>query len=669
MKRLAVSIFVLLLIITAPAAAQDETQACDINLVEAIAALSQAQLSADSGNTGAAVETIEAVQAQLADIVSACAQTQAVLDRTYSPPDGAFAVDYPQSWSHLSPTRDVIALSNDQQVLNSAVENDLGNPLAPGSVVVVVGVLDTDETSLDEGDFDDFVAEFQDEGVVATIDLAGPIHSPEIGRYDARAIDIRSDDVEGIIYFLNPDADGQVMVVIGLAPTGEYANFAPVVDAMAASVRYGEDVVVEQAEPASPAPTTVAELPPGKPLDEITYTRAISLIDLNEDINYRTAMLSPDGSMIGWFLPQDSGVMCVYTLADEDTICSSVPEVFHGAPQYIMWSPDSRFITFTQDFVIRFQEADIWLYEVATRQFSNVTDDQINRWRPFQGVGPGDSPGPMWIDIAYAWGPDLNLYFARIELADPSTMDVYTAGIYRLNPDSDETTLIRDITDEFERFAIFQTREVEFDGSLSVSPDAQQIAMIVLEPERDSAKNGIWIMPLDGSAAPRQLVAQSALTPGLIAQSGIDFALPTGLAWSADGRSLYTLGTTIYTGSLDAGAVVYQIDVETGALTPLNDFSAYDRESVLKADDSGYPPAFYIPRAAVMSSDGMTPLVLHALPQDQVAGLSALRFVDGELQPELLLTIDDYMVVPATLSSVARDGKLLLWGYLFLPED
>jgi len=427
-------------------------------------------------------------------------------------------------------------------------------------------------------------------------------------------------------------------------------------------------VVAEQAEQSSAAPPLV-DLPSGKPLDDITYTHAISLLDLNEDINYRNAMLSPDGSMIGWYLPQDNGATCVYTFANEQTICSTIPEIFNGSPQFIMWSPDSRYITFSQDFILRFQEADIWLYEVATRHFSNVTDDQVDDWSPLGGSRDGS--GPVWIDIAYAWGPDLNLYFSRIELPDPSTMDNYTAGIYRLNPDSGQTSLIRDISEDFERFSIYQNREVEFNGTLAVSPDGQHIAMIVLEREADSPKSGIWIMPLDGSEAPRQLVAASAMTAGLIAdaQQIPRPAIPVGLDWSADGRSLYTLATTINTGTLDAGAVVYQIDAETGALTPLNDFSAYTRETMYQADDSGHAPAFYVPRGAVMSPDGTTPLVFHAYPQEQQAGLSALRIADGALQPELLLTMDDYRPVPAAVSSVARDGKLLLWGYLFLPQD
>lgn len=670
MKKLIVFVvsLALLALALAPVAAQEQPGGCDIELVEAIAGLSQAQLSADGGDTGAALQAIETVKAQLEAIVAACGQA-AIPERTYVSPDKMLAFAYPESWSRLSPTAGVYALSNDQRVLTAAVESNLGDPVAPGSVIVVIGALAIDEYTSSGGSFDDFISAFQDEGINSTIDFIGPARTAEIGPYEARATNIQSDDLEGMIYYLNPEADGKVIVVIGLTPIGEYEPFTPEVNAVAASVRYGADVETAQAESSSPPPTTVVERPAGRPLADITYANAISLTDFNEDINFRTAMLSPDGSMIGWHTPQDDGLICVYTFADAQTICSTVPEIFRGSPQYIMWSPDSRYITFSQDFVVRFQEADIWLFDVSTRRFNNVTDDQINRWRPMQGVGEGDAEGPLWIDIAFTWGPDLNLYFYRVELSDPSKMDPYTAGIYRLNLDSGETTLIRDITEDFERFSIYLNRELEFDGSLSISPDGQRIAMIALEHELDSPRSGIWVMPTDGTEGPQQLVAASDLTAGLVidALQGFKFAIPMGLAWSADGRSLYTLGTTIYTGTLGGGAVVYQIDAGTGEVTGLNDFSAYDRETIYTADDNGHAPAFYIPRGAVLSSDGTTPLVLHAF-EDQ-GGLSALRMIDGAPQPEMLVTIDDFSPIPASVSSVARDGKLLLWGYLFLPEE
>ncbi|MCA9905643.1 MAG: hypothetical protein KC547_17430, partial [Anaerolineae bacterium] len=641
-----------------------------IELVAAIAGLSQAQISADGGDTGAALQTIESVQAQLDTIVSACGRAT-IPERIYISPDKSFAFAYPESWSRLSPTAGVYALSNDQRVLSAAIDSNLGDPLAPGSVIVVVGILDIEDYLSSGGSFDEFVAEFQDEGINSTLDFVGATRTPEFGRYEMRATNIQSDSLEGVIYYLNPAADGKVIVVIGLTPRGEYEPFTPEVNAVAASVRYGADVAEAQAAQASPATPTIVEQPqpPGRPLADITYASAISLTDFNADINVRSAMLSPDGSMIGWHTPQSDGLICVYTFADGQTVCSTVPEIFRGAPQYIIWSPDSRYITFSQDFILRFEEADIWLYEVETRRFINATDDQIDRWSPVGGTRDDNVEGPLWIDLAFTWGPDLNLYFYRTELPDPSTMDLYTVGIYRQNPATGETVLIRDITEDFERFSIYQNRELEFNGSIAVSPDAQQIAMIVLEHDLDSPKSGIWVMPANGSEAPQQLVAASDLTAGLVtgALQGYKFAVPMGLAWSPDGRSLYTLGTTVYTGTLDGGAVIYQIDTGTAEITPLNDFSAYDRETLYSADDNGHVPAFYVPRGAVMSSDGTTPLTLHAF--ENQGGLSALRVVDGALQPELLVAIDDFRPIPASVSSAARDGKLLLWGYLFLPGE
>lgn len=666
MQRLFWVFIILLLIGTVPAAAQEQSGGCDLNLVEVITALVEAQRAAAGGDTAAAVQTIETVQKQLEAMVASCARVSQALGRTYISPDGLFAFSYPDDWARVSPATNVFALSNNQRTLNAAVENNLETPLDAGSVVVVVGLLDMQQYSGSVDNFAEFVAEFQDEGLNPDMRIVSPIETLDIGGYEAREINIRSADMAGRIYLLNPDANNQAIVVIGLTPTGEFETFAPMLEAIAASARYGEDAAQQQTSGETP---TIVTRPPGKSLDEITYVDAVDLRDLIPDVNFRNAVLSPDGTMIAWYTPQDTGAMCVYTFVDDQTICTAVPETFRSQPPALIWSPDSRTIAFTQDFVIYLHEADIWLYDVQAQIFTNATDDQLEINLLSSEVS--GAAGPLWIDLAMTWGPDLNLYFIRHELPDPADRDHYSVGVYRLDPQSGAVSLIRDITTDFEQYAIYQNRELEFDGALSVSPDGQHIALVVLERGLESPNSGIWVMPLDGSAAPRQLVATTQFTPGLPAMAAREdmFGIPMGVAWSADGRSLYTLASTLSMGRADTGAVVYQIDVETGSLTPLNDFSGYTPQEIFIPDDSGYPPAFYFPRGAVMSLDGTTPLVFHAFPQSGQGGLSALRMVDGALQPEVLLVWDDYSVVPAAVSSAARDGKLLMWGYLFLPEE
>lgn len=100
MRRLALAGFLLLGSVFTPLAAN--AQDCEINLTDAIIALTQAQASATSGDTAAALTAISDVQSQLDDIRGNCPltapETSFDLTETFTAPGDLFSFDYPTGW-------------------------------------------------------------------------------------------------------------------------------------------------------------------------------------------------------------------------------------------------------------------------------------------------------------------------------------------------------------------------------------------------------------------------------------------------------------------------------------------------------------------------------------------------------------------------------------------
>lgn len=95
-------------------------------------------------------------------------------------------------------------------------------------------------------------------------------------------------------------------------------------------------------------------------------------------------------------------------------------------------------------------------------------------------------------------------------------------------------------------------------GSPAFSPDGSQIAYLggLIEPYRNTAQTQLWVVPTDGSAAPRLLSASfdRSLVDESITDMRVGAAAPRPI-WSADGSS-------IYLGASDRGTThLYRVDV------------------------------------------------------------------------------------------------------------
>lgn len=663
MKRfLIVALILTLCIVYVPAQAQES---CDIDLLDAISRLAEAQRAANDGDTAAATQIITEVNEQLATLLQSCAQSNAALPATFEFPDGLFRFNHPEGWAKLSPIAGVQILGNNQAAMNSIFENNFGKAVPAGTQLVVTAYRDM-KSLFNANSFADLVEQMQDRGMSDRVGLISP-EDVTINDYPGVKFTLSSDLFDGAAYILDLRADHKIAFFMGLTPRDEFDAFAPTFEAIVASIQVGRRQATSEATTPTPAVLNPNE---GKPLSEITYGQVVSISDLIDEVDPRTAMLAPDGTRIAWFDRRDDGGICVYELAAESTQCQTLPETFASAAPYVLWSPDSRYVAFTQDGLRYFHEPDIWVFDTENQVFSNRTDDGINRWRLLRPPQAGDSPGPLWFDHTFTWGPDGNIYFMRFNAPDAAEFGEGTSGLYRISPSDGEAELIRDLTNNFVRLSIYQQQEYNLNGAMAVSPDASQIAFIVMENDFNSTANGVWLMPLSGDKAPHQVVRAIHLKGGTteVFRNTEAFLIPMGLAWTPDQTGLYMLAhNPQYT--TDATTILYHVNVKTGTVTPLTDFSGYTRDELFSVDETtGHTPFYNVPRAAVMSPDGTTPLVFHREVSGGEAGLTALTFSEDGVESTTLFEFDHKML-PALNASAASDGKLLIFGSLLLPEE
>lgn len=191
----------------------------------------------------------------------------------------------------------------------------------------------------------------------------------------------------------------------------------------------------------------------------------------------RAAFLAPDGKRFV-YLNRDRA-MCLY-MRDADT-----PErcVDYGEPigridlESIVWSPDSRYVTFTENFFIYLVDADIWVWDTTTNALQNLTDDGDNR------IEMGEDTWKS-IDVAPTWLEDGRILFMRYS---------------RVN-DENQPPEILVIAPDGSGLEQLGTLEAAT-GFAAFALDVQADQLVYNYFRSDDAENGLWTSALDGSDA------------------------------------------------------------------------------------------------------------------------------------------------------------------------
>lgn len=632
--------------------AQDTPGDCTVELETLILTMVQAQRAADSGNTFLAVQDLDAVQAELADIVARCEGVLFPMPLTYMAPDESVTFYYPEGWVFRAVDTNIYLIASSGALMERL--ND-GDELSMGDQAIILFVIPLDEPVTSPANLDEVALAFAEDQFSGSTSIRNPRALDYLDR-PAQRLTYSDTFYAGYFDFIDySDAEQPaILVVAGFAPSSELELLPPVLKAFEQNLQY--------------PPWRSLRLT-GVGLDSLSYTTAQTPAQLDENIPVN-AVLAPDGSALAWY-DRGERAICVYTLASDQTICDPVPEQWQRQqPIQIYWSPDAAYIAWTGDFFRAFREADIMLYEVATRRLIDATDDGNDLWNP---IGGGDEvTGPVWLDTVITWGPDGYLYFLRDILTGPEyDRDLMRSGLYRLDPSGGEPEQLRDMTGYFATpWLIYTYSEYNLEGVMALSPDASQIAYLVRHPDPDEPVSGIYTMTVSGTEQQAQVATVEQLSAGYPVTRDNARIVPMAIAWTADGTGLIVLSTV--PAEVSGVMMLHYVDLDSGQVTPLFDYSGLDeRDLFIAAEGEDFPPAFYIPRTVVLAPDGENLLALHFW-EGQI-GLSAITLSKDPFQAKqnMLVTSTDaeYHLIRDNASTAGRDGTLLLEGILFIPEN
>ncbi|NDJ79194.1 MAG: hypothetical protein GYB65_23335 [Chloroflexi bacterium] len=397
-----------------------------------------------------------------------------------------------------------------------------------------------------------------------------------------------------------------------------------------------------------------------------------------ESVSNKGFSLSPNGSLIAWWHENE---VCSFGLDNRALLCLEWPGDSHS--EQLVWSPDSRYLAFTEEWWLEAHEPDIWLVDFDERQIVNLTDDGATGTRFSVPLAP--------VDVVPVWNPASgDLYFFRYQ-RPPENGDYQTA-LYRLaigsRPEGEglfapEPELVRELSTVWPMSAPVADVSPGLTGPAAMSPDGTTLAVAVQPAGASGApaaqvNRGIYLIDLqDGTG--RWLVRTLALSgvgiPNWVETDLLFDPAVRGLAWTTEGQGLVAY--------LEGGLVrpllantVY-VDVASGAVSGFQDFRAVpDNDTFLEGSDGlNYPPVFDQALRPVLLPDGSALVYWHGRRVAVgVSGFSALPAPPSTpfYPARLWLTpADDAVWISETLSSAGGNenmARVLIAGYLLTFE-
>jgi WD40-like Beta Propeller Repeat len=377
--------------------------------------------------------------------------------------------------------------------------------------------------------------------------------------------------------------------------------------------------------------------------------------------NPRFPLLSPDGSTI--FYQQDN-TLCFFSIDVEATQCHDYAETFGGFGRYSMpvWSPDSRRVLFTESFFDMFRESDLWQLEATTGEYTNLTDDGIDRMRI------GDEDPATLIDYLPTFSPSGELYFFRSrptsginEVLGPR----FSLELFKLT-ETLEAVRVSSLRPQLPIFAVSQPAVI--------SPDGKRIAFIVAPPTRDDPTAGIWVQDL-ATGKREQVLSLTGLPetrPGAPSDRDAPMSL-TQLAW-ADLQHLIVYAQS-YTDATPMRTNAFYLELDTSTVTPFENLSSLSTADLYKDTGSENPMAS-LPITGFVTPDGQ-----HYIYAGGFSGTGAYflwsRSLPLKNEPAKLLGALSHdetstELIPGgfgTATTLSTDGKrALVLGYLLMLE-
>lgn len=253
------------------------------------------------------------------------------------------------------------------------------------------------------------------------------------------------------------------------------------------------------------------------------------------------ALLAPDGSGFAYFRNHE---LCLYTLSGEKGNCITFNKDVHIDVETLQWSPDSKKIAFSEDFLITFRDSDIWLYDTETNTVKDLTPN-ANREKKL--ISNSDPKVIFTVDLIPQWSSDsLSIYFIRYAF---STTKEARPHFTKIN-----------ITDgTIEEAGVVESSVAFSSYSFELSPNNSQVAYNT--DTRGRGKDGTWFLDL-------------ATQETQFAAAPVQGTSPWSYQFSSDGNLLLSIGANLkFTGS---GVVkpeespIYTVPVAGGRQQSLN---------------------------------------------------------------------------------------------------
>lgn len=188
---------------------------------------------------------------------------------------------------------------------------------------------------------------------------------------------------------------------------------------------------------------------------------------------------SPDGQKLFYV---DGGRPCLWTIADRSQVCAPKDVQVRAGRHSGQWSPDSKAVAFTDDYLETFQEPDIWVMQADDGSVRDITNDHIE--------GGVMGAKEALIDLQPTWLDARTIVFARQHGRKASRADVSSIAAQG----GAVTTLFH------------LKKPIQYINGMAVSPDGTTVAYSVADRHFRSAT--VHLRSLDGTGADSPVPAE-----------------------------------------------------------------------------------------------------------------------------------------------------------------
>lgn len=396
------------------------------------------------------------------------------------------------------------------------------------------------------------------------------------------------------------------------------------------------------------------------PLELVDVQALVDIVQTSTG-DLRSAVMSSDGYSLAY---TSNIALCVYEFESEGETCFPFPEENENSesirfyePTTLQWSPDSTQIAMSPPALQFFVDADMWILNVETGEYTNYSDDNYEGSIP---LNDEDAVVPP-LDLVPTWSHNGDLYFFRYENI---TNDDIITQLYRIPSGADEAILIADLTEQLDEILPFYDppNSASLDGTASISPDGTQMA--ILYRLRQLENQAIWLIDLqDGTM--EEIVSTSNL-PALALPEWTDpenlLFQASGIAWLNDNTlALHMIDSRQATPFV---SLAFHFDIATGDIQAIFDFTDIPSASDYFDIPNDYDYPFYVVLEPSNSS-----LLFSQSPNFTDGGIAAISVTGGDSIPVFDFEEDEFESFPSYFASIGGDGetvRALLTGYIYI---